>query len=277
MTRLRNLRNSALLALCAAAPLAAQGMGGSMEVRNEAAMIKPRIGAFADKSAQFVDSKGNKVSLAEICKGDMPVLLNPQYFRCPGLCGAVMGAMVRGLKEVGLTIGKDYRVVSLSFDPREGLELAAQKKANTIAELGNPAAADHWQFWTGDKAAIDSLCQSVGFGFLWNETRKDFDHAGAIVLLNPDGKINRYLRVIDLDNPRTFRLGIVEAGEGKVGTFGDQILLSCYSYDPVDGTYSKLAPAVMAIGAALTLLFMVGLLFVLWRRERRQVAPAAAS
>jgi protein SCO1/2 len=164
----------------------------------------------------------------------------------------------------------------VSFDHREQTELAATKRRAVIGDYGHPGAAEHWHFLTGVEPEIRKLTDSVGYGFRWNQTKNDFDHRAALIFVSPTGKITRYLSGFQHD-PQTFRLAIVEASEGEVGTALDRFYLSCYGYDPRTGTYSSIGPMVMSIGGALTLAALAALLFVLWRKERRQGALAPAS
>ena len=81
--------------------------------------------------------------------------------------------------------------------------------------------------------------------------------------------------------PEDFRMALVEAGGGKVGTSLDKVILSCYRYDPVTRRYGPFVFGFMRIGAGLTFFALAGLLTVLWRKEfamrKRQVAVAASS
>ena len=223
----------------------------------------------------FRDASGERVEVADYL-GGRPLILNLQYFSCPTLCGRVLNGLIEVLGSIDLVPAEDFTVLSVSFDHRENSELAQRKKSAALSAYDKPGAAANWHFLTGDQANIRKLTESVGFGFRFNETKNDFDHRASMIFVAPDGKITRYLRGETYD-ARTFRLAIVEASAGTVGTALDRFLLSCYSYDPLTGTYSQIGPVVMKLGGALTLAALASLLFVLWRRERRQVAPAAAS
>jgi protein SCO1/2 len=181
-----------------------------------------------------------------------------------------------------LVIGKEFDVLTISFDHREGPKLGADKKHSLLNAFNSmpqkkQGGVTDWHFLTGDQTNIRQLTESVGYGFRWNETKNDFDHRAAIIFMSPSGKITRYLQGTYFD-PRTFRLAIVESSEGTVGTALDRFLLSCYGYDPRTGTYSRIGPVVVTTGAALTVIGLFTLLFVLSRKERqRQTVPATAS
>ena len=266
---------AAIVLLCAAAP--GQFNPGRMEVEDAATLIKQRLGAVAATDTTFLDETRKEVRIADYLNGDRPVVLNLQYFSCPSLCGPVMNGLIEALKAIDLNPG-DFTILSVSFDHREQPELGAHKKESMLEAYTKPGAADHWHFLTSNSEQnIRKLTDSVGYGFRWNTTKNDFDHKAAMIFLSPKGKITRYLRGASYD-PKTFRLAIVEASEGKVGTALDRFYLSCYSYDPRTGSYSRIGSTAMTIGGALTLGGLAILLFFLWRGERRRhVAPAAAA
>ncbi|MCA8955215.1 MAG: SCO family protein [Planctomycetes bacterium] len=256
--------------------LSAQTIG--LQVEDEATLIQQKLGAFAAKDATFRDETGREVRIGDYLNGARPVVLNLQWYSCPSLCGPVIRGLLQAVNAISLQPG-DYTVLSVSFDHREKQDLASYKKKSVLTACPKPGAAEHWHFLTGDEASIRKLTESVGYGFRWNTTRKDFDHRAALIFLAPDGKITRYFRGAYYD-PATFRLAIVEASNGKVGTALDRFRLTCYGYDPLTGTYSTIGPNVMAAGGALTLLGLGTLLFFLFRNERqrhRQPAQASAS
>jgi protein SCO1 len=63
---------------------------------------------------------------------------------------------------------------------------------------------------------------------------------------------------------------LYEAGEGKVGSPVDQVLMLCFHYDPESGTYSWAAMRLMRLGGAITMIVLGGMLSYLWLREKRK-------
>ena len=258
--------------------VAAQGVGGSLNVTDSATEIQEHLGSEVPPDIVFTNDKGEKVRLGDYFTGDRPVILNLGYFGCPNLCGAVTNGMVDAFKQVeenpsliALIPGRDVTILTVSFDHNELQKpnLVAAKKENYLRHYGKPDAADHWHFLVGDEQNVSRLVKAVGFGFRWNQTSKAFDHRAVLIMLSPDGRITRYLYGIYYI-PKTFRLAVVEASEGKVGTTLERLLLSCYGYDPQRGEYSQIGPLVMSIGGALTLLALGSMLFFLFRGERKQ-------
>jgi protein SCO1/2 len=181
--------------------------------------------------------------------------------------------VVEGLKELSWTPGKEFEVVTVSIDPQETATLAMLKKESYITELGRPGAASGWHFLTGREANIRKLTDAVGFGYRYDNERQQYAHPAGIFLVTPDGRMARYLYGVVFD-PRTLKLALTEAGEGKVGNAGDQILLYCYHYDANAGRYVIAATNIMRLGGATTAL-VVGLwLFSVWRRGARKKALA---
>ena len=98
-------------------------------------------------------------------------------------------------------------------------------------------------------------------------------------MLTPDGVISRYLYGVDYP-PRDFRMALVEASGGRVGTSLDKVILSCYQYDPATRRYAPFVFGFMRIGAGLVFFALAGLMTVLWRKElamrKRLAAPPRA-
>jgi protein SCO1 len=198
-----------------------------------------------------------------------PVILVLAYFRCPMLCTEVLNGLVRALLDVPLDIGKDFEVLTVSFDSRETSELAAAKKKTYLERYGRPGAAQGWHFLTGEQSSLDRLTEAVGFHYTYDARNDQFAHASGIMILTPKGKLARYFYDINY-SPRDVRLGLVEASEGKIATPTDQILLYCFHYDPIEGKYGARVMNFVRLGGVVTLLALGCLLGVLWRQEWRK-------
>jgi protein SCO1/2 len=247
-----------------------------LDVRQEAAAMQDRLGAVVNGELTFTDSRGYPLKLKQFFPGKRPVILNLNYFGCPKMCGEVMNAMVDALNEVALEPGSDYEILSISIDPRETVDLARQKKASFLVKLGKLGAERGWHFAVGDKAAIHELADSVGFRFFWAEHDNRFDHPPALVFLSPEGKVTRVLQGT-VFSPSDMKLALVEASAGKVGTFWDQVVLGCLTFDPKTRTYALTAMTVMKIGGAITVLALAAMIYAMVRRERRRLAPAPSA
>jgi protein SCO1/2 len=214
---------------------------------------------------QFHDEFSRSMPLSTYFHGK-PVLLALVYYRCPMLCTQILNGVIGSLKAVSLTPGRDFEVVSVSFDPKDTPELAASKKQMYMRRFARTDTANGFHFLTGDPANIKALTDAVGFHYKYDAASDQFAHASGIMILTPEGRLSRYFYGVDYA-PRDLRLGLVEASKNKIGNLVDQALLFCYHYDPKTGKYGAVAIDLVRIGSAATLLFGVAWLVMAWRRD----------
>ena len=209
----------------------------------------------------FRDENGQPVKLGQYF-GHKPVVLAFVYYDCPMLCTQVLNAMVTSFRVLPFQIGKEYDVVTVSFDPRETSTLATAKKQVYMKYLPERMRADAnngWHFLTGDQASITQLTDAVGFHYRYDEATKQFAHASGIMLTTPQGKLSRYFYGVDYP-ARDLRLGLIESSANKIGSPVDQLLLYCYHYDPATGRYGAAVMKVMRIAGVATLLALAGMI-----------------
>jgi len=216
----------------------------------------------------FRDESGQQVKLGQYF-GQKPVVLAFVYYDCPMLCTQVLNGMVTSFRVLPFEIGKDYDVVTVSFDPREMSILAAAKKQVYMKYLPERMRADAnsgWHFLTGDQASITQLTDAVGFHYRYDEATKQFAHASGIMLTTPQGKLSRYFYGVDYP-ARDLRLGLIESSENKIGSPVEQLLLYCYHYDPATGRYGVAIMKVMRIAGVATLLGIAAMILLLKSRN----------
>jgi protein SCO1/2 len=228
---------------------------------------------------QFTDETGATVKLGDYF-GEKPVILVLAYYRCPMLCTLVLNGLVQGMRDMPFTPGKDYNVLTVSFDPRETPDLAAAKKKTYITSYGRDDASAGWHFLTGKPESIDALTKAVGFRYVYDAEHDQYIHTSGIMILTPQGRISRYFYGIRFP-ARDLRLGLVEASADKIGSPTDQVLLYCFHYDPATGKYSASILNFVRLGGAFTIVGLVGMVWFLlrWEGRKRKVAdsgPAAA-
>jgi protein SCO1/2 len=211
------------------------------------------------------DESGRDVRLGDYF-GDQPVILSFAYYSCPMLCGLHLQGLASSLKPLQLEPGKDFTVVTVSFDPRDTAELAVKKKAETLGRYERAGAESGWHFLTGDADQVKTLTDAVGFRHQYDAARGEYAHPAGIVILTPEGRVSRYLFGVEYP-PRDVRLGLVESAAGKIGTLVDQVLLFCFHYDPAMGRYSAIALNSVRAGGVLTILGLVAFVGVSLRRE----------
>jgi protein SCO1 len=229
--------------------------------------IDQRLGEQVPLDLEFRDEGGQTVRLADLMHG-RPVVLSLVYYRCPMLCGEVLNGLLKSSQAVPFVIGKDYDVLTVSFDPQETPELAVQKKAAFVKRYRRPGAEQGWHFLVGDAPSIERLAASVGFRYRFDAASNQFAHGAGIVVLTPEGQVSRYFYGIDYP-PTNLRLALVESAAGKIGSPVDQFLLLCFHYDPATGRYGLAISRLLKLSGCATLLVLGTFLVVMIRRERR--------
>jgi protein SCO1/2 len=255
---------AALLLLVVALPVSAQRRE-PLPKDLEGVGITEHPGAKLPLDVEFKDEDGGTVRLGRYFTGDRPVILTLGYYRCPMLCTLVLNSLVDGLRDLPWTPGREFEVVTVSIDPTETPTLARLKKQNYLEEYARPGAASGWHFLTGREENIRRLADAVGFGYRYVPERGQYAHAAAIFVATPDGRLAKVLYGV-VYQPKTVRLALTEAGEGKVGTTADQLLLYCFHYDAQEGRYVLAAQNIMRFGGASTALIVGLWLAVSWRR-----------
>jgi protein SCO1 len=229
-----------------------------------------KLGSKVPMDVELTDESGHRVTLAKLADGK-PVILVPAYYGCPMLCNMVLSGVITSLGPMELDAGRDFEVIVVSFDPGETPEMAAEKKAPLVERYDRPGADAGFHFLTGDEASIRVVMDAIGFRYTYIEERDEYAHVAGIVTLAADGTVTRYQYGVEYA-PRDVRLGLIEAGDGTVGSAVDQVLLYCLHYDPATGKYSVAILNLVRIGGVLTVLAIVLFMFVSRRRSRSQVA-----
>jgi protein SCO1 len=212
----------------------------------------------------FRDESGKTVQLGDYI-GKKPVILNFVYYRCPMLCPELLLGLESSLKTLKFDIGKEFDVVTVSFDPNDTPQLAASKKADILKRYGRPGAENGWHFLTGQAQSITALAEAAGFQYRFDKKTGQFAHATAIMVLTSEGKLSQYYYGVDF-SPKDLRLSLIQASDNKIGTLTDAVLLYCFHYDPATGKYSLLIGRVIQVAGGLTILLLGGMLLLLSKR-----------
>lgn len=216
----------------------------------------------------FRDENGQEVKLGQYF-GHKPVVLAFVYYDCPMLCTQVLNGMVTSFRVLPFQMGKEFDVVTISFDPRETPELAQKKKkiyVDYLPEKMRAGATNGWHFLTGDQANIEKITDAAGFRYRWDEKTQQFAHASAVMVTTPHGKLSRYYYGIEYP-ARDLRLGLIESSANKIGSPVDQLLLYCYHYDPATGKYGAVVMNIMRVAGVITLLGIAAMLLLLKARN----------
>lgn len=275
-----------LAGMLAAAPLAAAPVAPEDVPDRQDAVPKQLEGVGVDEhldrqlplDLEFVNETGQKVKLRDQFDAKVPVILTLNYSDCPMLCSLELNGLVAAMKQLDFSLGKEFRVVTVSIDPSETPEKAARTKRRYLGQYDRPGTDAGWTFLVGSEANVRQLADSVGFRYRYMPDKKEYYHAAALALITPDGRIGRYLYGIEF-HPRTLHLGLTETGEGKIGSAMDQLILFCSMYDSKDGNYALVASRVMSLGGGIAALLLAGFLGYLWaaeikkRRRERATVP----
>lgn len=228
--------------------------------------LDQRLNSQVPLDAMFVDEHGQAVQLKQYF-GAKPVILIMVYYQCPMLCTQVLtgftGAML-GVRK--FNIGREFDVVTISIDPRDGPKEALEAKTRYIQRYRRPEAEKGWHFLTGKKDQIDLVAQAVGFRYIWDPEVQQYAHASGIMLITPQGRVAQYYYGIEYA-PRDIQFGLVEASQGKIGTIVDQVLLYCFHYDPRQGRYGAVIFNILRLCALLTVLLLGGFMLFMFRRD----------
>jgi protein SCO1/2 len=242
--------------------------GGEEDKTHPNVRFDQKLGAKVPLDLTFLDENGNEVTLGQ-CIDGKPSILILAYYRCPQLCGQVFVGVLEVIRKMRLTCGKDFNIVTVSFDPKEKPGLALAKKRHFVTEYGRKEADAGWKFLTGKQENIDVLTETVGFHYEFDKTIKEYNHPSGIMIVTPEGVVSRYLpgieyidrgfdgKILD-DSTKTVRLSLVEAGNGEIGSASDKFFLTCYRYNPHTGKYTFSVMWIVRAGGLLTLLIIAG-------------------
>lgn len=206
--------------------------------------------------AALVDHNGAPMRLEELIGGP-PLILAPVYYTCPNICGVTLDGLFDALGHVPLQPGRDFRVLTLSIHPEEGSEEARAARREALARFSGELPGDAVRFLTGSEAEIAAVMQAVGFGYRWDPERQEFAHPAGVIVATGDGRVARWLPGVAFQ-PSDLRLAVLEAGEGRVGSLTDRLLLLCYHYDPASGQYNSIVQGSLQIAGTVTVLALAG-------------------
>jgi protein SCO1 len=232
--------------------------------------IDEKLGQHVPLDLVLVDEEGNRVALRSLL--DKPTILTLNFFRCTGICTPLLNGVAEMLQRTDQTPGRDFQILTVSFDPRDDAELAGAKKQNYLKQLGPAFPPSAWRFLTGDPASTKRLADSVGFRFA--KRGDDYVHAGAIMVLAADGKVSRYLYGVTF-LPFDVKMAVAEASAGRVGPTIARFLKFCYSYDPAGRRYFL---DITRLAATFTIILAIGFgVAMVVSRKRRPKADTKES
>jgi len=226
------------------------------------------LGVKPDAALKFRDDKGRLFTFGDMT--GQPLILVLSYYNCDGTCSVVNNDLAAQLQGVTrLAPGKDYRILTVSFDPHDTVETLRGFDAKL--KLPEPLRAA-WRFsLPGDDDDAGRLARSVGFKYFWSPRDRTFLHPGVFIFLSGEGRVVRYLysmntKALDVE------LALVDAIDNQIkpSQVVDYALSMCYSYNYKEGRYTLNMAFIIGFGS---LIFGVLALFVsmlVYRRRVRQ-------
>jgi len=255
-----------------AAPGVEQGSSGtpaSIAPRElEGVAFDQRLDEQVDFDLTFRDSTGAEIRLGQLF-GEKPVVLALAYYECPMLCTLELNGLLRAMRAMNESAGEEFTVVTVSFDPGEGPDLAAEKKKHYLEQYRRESGERGWRFLTGSEESIRSLADAVGFRYRYDEATDLYRHASGIVVLTPGGRVSRYFFGVEY-SARDLRWGVIEASEGRIGDIIDAAMLYCFHYDPTTGKYGMVIMNALRLGGGLTVLALALFMGIGFLRDRRR-------
>ncbi|MCI0573696.1 MAG: SCO family protein [Myxococcaceae bacterium] len=234
--------------------------------------VEEHLGEQVPLDLALTDEEGRAVTLGQLLPGNTPVVLTLVYYRCPMLCNLVLNGLVRSMRDVGMTLGEGYRAVTVSIDPLDTPLKSQQRRRHHLQALGMPERAP-WSFLTGPDEQVKRLADAVGFRYTYDASTQQYAHPAVAMVLTPEGKVSRYLYGADFPQ-RDLRLALIEAGQGKVGTSFERVILSCFKYDPATKRYGFYIFGFLRLGALVVFGALATLLGVSWWREFKKGSVA---
>ncbi len=194
------------------------------------------LGAKLDGEYTFIDVNGSEFRLKDML--GKPLILVFSYFSCDGACPSTNVHLRDSLLEIkGLKPGKDYNVLTVSFDKNDDLH-----HLHMFTEMTGIKGAKQ-EFWKmavmKNKYDILPFTKSTGYKFFWSPPDETFLHTNAYIFLSPELRIIRYLYGSALDS-KDVELAITEAAFNRStkSKVIDLLKMACYSYNYKDGKYT---------------------------------------
>ncbi len=239
--------------------------------------VEQHLGDKVPLNLPLTDSTGRKVKTGYFIGNSMPTIITLNYSSCPMLCSVQLNQLTKSLGELDLQIGRDFRILTVSIDPKESPATAAETKQKYVEQLvrTQPGVESGWAFCTASQPIITKLADVLGFRYTYDRKSGEYYHPAMVAFVSPDGVITRYSLDVGFE-PLDMKIAIVEAGDGTVGTVVDQFILWCSNFDPDSNSYVPQAWIIMKLGGAATVCMMLACLVPYWIGRKGEPAPPRA-
>jgi protein SCO1/2 len=222
--------------------------------------VYEKLGQTAAVDTVFTDSTNVKKTIAQIMNG-RPTIISMNYYKCPGICTSQFAAVASLVDRLDVPLD-EYQFITVSIEPEDTIELAAEKKKTFFESLilKPNLPKEKWNFLVGDQENITKFADSIGYEYLKQTNTEgvvDYLHPGTLIVLSASGKITRYIYGISYSH-FDVKLALNEADEGRVSAARVQALKLCFAYDAEAKKYVFLWEKVVGGG----LFFMVLCFFI---------------
>ncbi len=245
----------ALLALFAVNVNAQEGFTPPEEIG-----IYEKLDSVIPNDIFLLDKDSNLVNLKSLI--NKPTVLSFVYYECPGLCSPLLDGIAEVIDRTDVVLGKDYQMITISFNKDDTPKLGQKKKKNYVASIKKTIDASQWIWLTGDSVNIAKITDAVGFKF--KRDGDDFLHPASIIAISPKGKVTRYLHGTYF-LPFDLKMAVVEAAEEKSGPTINKLLKFCFSYDAENKKYVLNITSIS--GSLIIILVLVFLFTVLLKKK----------
>ena len=215
--------------------------------------IVEKLGDTLPLDLKFYNEKNDTVTLGSMIS--KPTILSFVYFDCPGLCSPLLDGIADVVSRMDMSLGKDFNIITISFNTKDTPEKARQKKLNFVQKIQEKDRAN-WFYLTGELGNIQKITEAAGFRY--KPTGLDFAHPSTIIMISPQGKITRYLYGITF-LPFDVKMAVVESQKGLVRPTSNKLLDYCFAYDTQSKAYTLQFTRLIG-----TFILIIGLFFVAW-------------
>jgi len=196
------------------------------------------LGNRLQKDFKFIDLEGQEFTLGEMFGKAFIIVFS--YYECDGTCPTLNISLIKALKTVDrFEIGKDYHVLTVSFDEHDTVERMNQ----FVESLEMPEYMKKgWRYaiLKNSKTGIDQLTGSMGYNYFWSRADQVFLHPNVLIFVTPEGRVARYIYGTTIDKD-TLELALIDADWNRISNSSNVIdILTgvCYSYNYQEGKYT---------------------------------------
>jgi len=229
--------------------------------------VVEKLGDTIPLDLTFFNEKNDTVSLKQLIT--KPTILSLVYFDCPGICSPLLNGISDVTDKMDLELGKDYQIITISFNTKDTPEKAAIKKQNFVLKISKENQAN-WFYLTGEQKNIDIITEATGFRY--KAQGLDFAHPAVIIMLSPEGKITRYLYGTNF-LPFDVKMAVIEAQKGLARPTINKILEMCFAYDPVSRTYALQVTRI--VGGFILAILLIVFTILLIKGQKKKLAKSA--